>query len=91
MTRYSRPKGKVGSRLKLILAGTLGPMATGAGHWWWDLIADGTKGRVPRTSLYQGEVETWDKWGTIRKANPLIGLDAHTRKVILEERDDARG
>ena len=25
----------------------------------------------------------------IRKANPLIGLDAHTRKVILEERDAA--
>ena len=39
-------QGKVGSRLKLILAGTLGPMATGAGHWWWDLVADGTKGRV---------------------------------------------
>ena len=83
-------QGKTGSRLKLILAGTLGPMATGAGHWWWDLIADGTKGRV-HVQLYQGEVETWDKWSTIRKANPLIGLDAHTRKVILEERDDARG
>ena len=83
-------QGKTGSRLKLILAGTLGPMATGAGHWWWDLIADNTKGRV-HVQLYQGEVETWDKWSTIRKANPLIGLDAHTRKVILEERDDARG
>ena len=83
-------QGKVGSRLKLILAGTLGPMATGAGHWWWDLIADGTKGRT-HVQLYQDEVETWDKWATIRKANPLIGLDAHTRKVILEERDDARG
>ena len=83
-------QGKVGSRLKLILCGTLGPMATGAGHWWWDLMADGTKGRV-HVQLFQGQVETWDKWATIRKANPLIGLDAHTRKVILEERDDARG
>ena len=36
-------QGKVRSRLKLILTGTLGPMATGAGHWWWDLVADGTR------------------------------------------------
>ena len=83
-------QGKVGSRLKLILAGTLGPMATSAGHWWWDLIADGTKGRT-HVQLFQGDAKTWDKWPTIRKANPLIGLDAHTRKVILEERDLARG
>ena len=83
-------QGKVGSRLKLILCGTLGPMATGAGHWWWDLVNDGTKGRT-YVQLFQGDVETWDKWSTIRKANPLIGLDAHTRKVILEERDEARG
>ncbi len=83
-------QGKVGSRLKLILAGTLAPMATGAGHWWWDLLAEGTKGRT-HVQLYQGDGETWDKWATIRKANPLIGLDAHTRRVILEERDLARG
>ena len=82
-------QGKVGSRLKLILCGTLGPMATTAGHWWWDLVADGTKGRT-HVQLFQGDLETWDKWSTIRKANPLIGLDAHTRKVILEERDEAR-
>ena len=83
-------QGKVGSRLKLILAGTLGPMATGTGHWWWDLVAGGTNGRT-HVQLFQGDAETWDKWSTIRKANPLIGLDAHTRKVILEERDAARG
>ena len=83
-------QGKVGSRLKLILVGTLAPMATGAGHWWWDLLAEGTKGRN-HVQVFQGDTETWDKWPTIRKANPLIGLDAHTRKVILEERDAARG
>ena len=83
-------QGKVGSRLKLILVGTLAPMATGAGHWWWDLLAEGTKGRT-HVQVFQGDAETWDYWPTIRKANPLIGLDAHTRKVILEERDAARG
>ena len=90
LTALFTAQGKVGSRLKLILAGTLGPMATAAGHWWFDLVADGTKGRT-HVQVYQGDAETWDKWPTIRKANPLIGLDAHTRKVILEERDAARG
>ena len=82
-------QGKVGSRLKLILSGSLGPMATGPNHWWWDLIAGGTKGRT-HVQLYQGDAEGWDKWPNIRKANPLAGLDAHTRRVILEERDEAR-
>ena len=82
-------QGKVGSRLKLVLIGTLAPLATNAGHWWFDLVADGTKGRV-HVQHFAGTSETWDKWPTIRKANPLIDLDPHTRKVILEERDAAR-
>ena len=82
-------QGKVGSRLKLILAGTLGPMATSAGHWWFDIVKGGTQGRT-HVQYFKGELESWDKWPTIQKANPLIGLDAHTRKVILEERDSAR-
>ena len=36
-------QGKVGSRLKLVLIGTLAPLATNAGHWWFDLVKDGTK------------------------------------------------
>ena len=39
-------QGKPNSPLKLILIGTLAPAATGAGHWWWDLIHDGTRGDV---------------------------------------------
>ena len=81
--------GKVGSRLKVVMIGTLGPMATQSGHWWYDLIHAGTTGST-YVSFYQGDLDTWDKWATIRKANPLIGLDAHTRKVVLEERDNAR-
>ena len=82
-------QGKVGSRLKLVMIGTLAPLATDAGHWWHDLIDTGTKGRV-HVQHFRGDLETWDKWPTIRRANPLIGLDAHTRKVVLEERDEAR-
>ena len=82
-------QGKTGSRLKLVLCGTLAPMATNSGHWWWDIVTDGTKGRV-HVQYFHGAAETWDKWGTIRKANPLINIDPHTRKVVLEERDAAR-
>ena len=82
-------QGKVGSRLKVVMIGTLAPMATSAGHWWYDLIDTGTEGRV-HVQHYRGDVESWDKWATIRKANPLIGLDAHTRRVVLDERDKAR-
>ena len=82
-------QGKVGSRLKVVMIGTLAPLATGSGHWWHDLITDGTKGRT-HVQHFKGELDTWDKWATIRKANPLIFLDAHTRKVVLEERDAAR-
>ena len=64
-------------------------MATNFGHWWFDLVADGTRGRV-HVQHFHGDLETWDKWGTIRKANPLINIDPHTRKVVLEERDNAR-
>ena len=89
MTHFLLLRGKVGSRLKLVLIGTLAPLATNTGHWWFDLVKDGTKGRT-HVQYFKGELETWDRWPTIRKANPLIGLDAHTRKVILEERDSAR-
>ena len=82
-------QGKTGSRLKLVLCGTLAPMATAPGHWWFDLVADGTKNRV-HVQRFQGSLETWDKWATIRKANPLVMVDAHSRRVILEERDAAK-
>ena len=83
-------QGKVGSRLKLIITGTLAPGAAEAGHWFHDLVMAGTR-RSVYVSLFQGDADTWDSWATIRKANPLIMEDAHTRKVILEERDEARG
>ena len=84
-------QGKLGSRLKLILVGTLAPQATAAGHWWYDLVHGGTT-RSTHVQHFRGELETWDKWPTIRKANPLIMLReaANTRRVVLEERDAAR-
>ena len=71
------------------MVGTLAPMATGAGHWWYDLIGAGTVGRT-YVKKYQGELETWDSWQTIRKANPLVNIGAELRQKLLEERDAAR-
>ena len=82
-------QGKVGSRLKVVMIGTLAPLAVSPGHWWHDLVNGGTNGRT-WVKHFHGELETWDKWATIRKANPLIHLDAHARKVVLDERNAAR-
>ena len=83
-------QGKPGSPLKIIIIGTLAPQATGAGHWWWDLVHDGSKASTYVYAL-QGETETWDHWNTIRKANPLTAISPEFRAKLLEERDAARG
>ena len=86
----SSAQGKPGSPLKIIIIGTLAPQGTGAGHWWWDLVHDGTKGSTYVMSL-QGNTDAWDKWSTIRKANPLTAISAEFRAKLKEERDNARG
>ena len=82
-------QGKPGSELKLILLGTLAPMATQAGHWWFDLVNGGTTGSV-YVDHFRGDLETWDNWNTIRKANPLTAVSPEFRKKLLAERDAAR-
>ena len=81
-------QGKPGSDLKIILIGTLAPMATSQGHWWFDLIEAGTTGTV-HVQTFQGDGE-WDKWNTIRKANPLTAISKPFRDKLLAERDAAR-
>ena len=82
-------QGKPGSALKILLVGTLAPLARGPGHWWYDLISDGTKG-PNYVMAYQGDVETWDDWNTIRKANPLTSISPEFRAKLRQERDEAR-
>ena len=81
--------GKPGSKMRIIVIGTLAPAAQNSGHWWWDLVHDGSK-RSTYVMALQGNAETWDSWSTIRKANPLVAIDAGFRKKLLEERDAAR-
>ena len=80
--------GKPESPLRIILIGTLAPFGV-PGHWWYDLVTTGSRGSTYVQAL-QGERKTWDKWATIRKANPLTSISAPFRAKLLQERDDAR-
>ena len=82
-------QGKVGSKLKLVLCGTLAPGARVAGHWWYDLIDGGTTG-TRWVRKFQGSADGWDDWNTIRKANPLTSISPEFRAKLREERDEAR-
>ena len=82
-------QGKPNSPLKLILIGTLSPSAANAGHWWYDLIDDGTQGDVWVKTL-QGDPAKWDQWREIQRCNPLVSVDPNFRKKLLAERDAAR-
>ena len=83
-------QGKVGSKLKLVLIGTLAPMATAAGHWWFDLVAAGTTG-TKHVQLFQGDAESWDDWKTIRKANPLTAISKDFSRKLRGELAEALG
>ena len=80
--------GKPGSRLRILFIGTLAPAKAG---WWIDLVAAGTNLKN-ETYVYclQGDRDSWDNWNTIRKANPLVTVDAKFRKQLLIDRDKAR-
>ena len=55
--------GKPGSPLKIIVIGTLAHLwLPGRGHWYWDLVHDGTKGSTYVKAI-QGQLEGWDTWG----------------------------
>ena len=56
---------------------------------WHSLIADGTHGTTYVQAL-KGARKTWDKWPTIRKANPLTQISPEFRAKLLQERDAAR-
>ena len=81
-------QGKPLSSLRVIYVGTMAPMGA-PGHWFYDLVDAGTQGSTYVQALV-GDSETWDKWATIRKANPLKAKYAESRAVLLEERDAAR-
>ena len=79
-------QGKPGSTLRLLMIGTLAPAVSG---WWHDLVSAGSTGSTYVMAL-QGDPATWDRWPTIRRANPLTAISAEFRRKLREERDKAR-
>ena len=79
-------QGKPGSPLKALYIGTLAPAQ---GGWWHELVSDGSRASTHVTAL-QGDPERWDRWPTIRKANPLTAISPAFRRKLIEERDDAK-
>ena len=82
-------QGKPGSALRVLLIGTLAPMAVVPGHWWHDL-ATGPSTPSTFTMFIQGDAEKWDRASEIRKANPLMWRFPESRRTLLDERDAAR-
>ena len=80
-------QGKPGSDLRVLYVGTIAP--SDPRGWWGRMIGRGSHGSTFVQAL-QGDAETWDRWPTIRKANPLAAIDARFRATLLEERDEAR-
>ena len=78
--------GKPGSAMRVIYIGTLAPAVSG---WWHDLVSAGSTGSTHVTAV-TGDRKTWDRWSTIKRANPLMSRFAESRAVLLEERDKAR-
>ena len=79
--------GKPGSNLRVLYVGTVAPAVSP--HWWADLVEAGSGGST-HVTLYQGNPDKWDRWPTIRGANPLMSHFANSRRVLLGERDAAR-
>ena len=71
----------------IIVAGTLAP--SGRDDWWPKFIKRGSGPGVHVTAL-SGDPDTWDKWQTIRKCNPLAAVNPRLRRTLLRERDEAR-
>ena len=81
-------QGKPLSSLRVVYVGTMAPMGV-PGHWFYDLVDAGSQGSTFVQALV-GDAETWDRWGTIKKVNPLKAKYPESRAVLLEERDAAR-
>ena len=78
--------GKPDSDMRVLYIGTLAPATSG---WWHDMIKDGSHDSTFVMGI-RGDVEKWDQASEIRRCNPLMWHYSESRKVLLQERDDAQ-
>ena len=71
----------------ILCVGTIAPAAMP--HWWPALLTRGSRPGVHVTVL-QGDRDTWDRWPTIRKANPIAAVNPILRATLIRERDEAQ-
>ena len=82
--------GSLGKRAgqRVVVIGTRAPAE--AGSWWPELLDAGSGPGTHITALTAPDDAAWDSWQTLRKVNPLVGVNPSLRKTILRERDAAR-
>ena len=80
-------QGKVGSRLKIILIGTLAPALPGS--WWPLLVERGTHGSTYVQCL-QGRADRWSHWREVLRVNPLARTAPEMAAKLREELDEAK-
>ena len=78
----------------LLLIGTLAPGSpTG---WWHKLINTGNNDPGVFVQLHRapvdadGEVKDWSKWATVKRCNPLVGINPHLAPKLKNELVKAR-
>ena len=57
--------------------------------WWHDLVGAGSN-RTTFVQVLKGDPDRWDKWGEIRRCNPLTAISPTFRAKLIEERNAAR-
>ena len=82
------------NEMLLLLIGTLAPGSpTG---WWHKLINTGNSDPGVYVQLHRapvdadGEVVDWSKWATVKRCNPLIGINPHLAPKLKNELVKAR-
>ena len=81
---------KPGVDLKILYLGTLAP-ALDERHWYRSLVAKGSGEGVHVQCVQPVDPERWDHWSEIKRCNPLSWKFPKSRKLLLAERDAARG
>ena len=80
-------RGKPGSRMKTLFLGTVAPAHESS---FWPRMLEGGSGPSKFILKIQGDPQRWDSWTVIRKANPLMVRFPESRRILLEERNEAR-
>ena len=85
-TAIQTAQGKPGSPLRSLFLGTLAP---GKGQWWLDLVKQGSSETRFVTSL-AADPKRWDALSEVKRVNPLIWKFPESRKVLLDEFEEAK-